>query len=162
MEICARRSSQILEELNFSLFLSSNFKINGQFGFRQRNDLLQSLNLTVSYPFHFVFESFFEGRPSRHLLSKSVRLDPFIEYTFIPSILNGISKRIQIHHHSASSSLSLVSQLESPTRIKKYARLYKFTKSEDTEIIWITTVCSYFILILLGGAYRSCALKISE
>ena len=29
----APHSSEILEEMNFSLFLSSNFKMNGQFGF---------------------------------------------------------------------------------------------------------------------------------
>ena len=52
-------SSKILVELNFSLFLSPNFKMNGQFGFGQRNDPIQSLNPTVSYPFHFVLESFF-------------------------------------------------------------------------------------------------------
>ena len=82
----APHSSQILEELSFSLFLSSNYKMNRQFGFEQRNDPFQSLNLTVSYPLHFVLESFFHGRLSPHLLSKSVRLDHFMEYTFIPSI----------------------------------------------------------------------------
>ena len=79
-------SSQTLQELIFSLFLSSNFKTNEQFGFGQRSDTLQSLNLTVSYPLYFVLESFFYGCPSHHLLRKSVRLDPFMEYTFIPSI----------------------------------------------------------------------------
>ena len=75
----APHSSQILEELSFSLFLSSNYKMNRQFGFGQRNDPLQPLILTVWYPLHFVFESFFHGRPSSYLLSKSVRLDPFME-----------------------------------------------------------------------------------
>ena len=139
----APHSSQILEGLNFSLFLSSSFKMNGQFGFGQRNDLLQSLNLTVSYLLHFVLESFFHDPPSRHLFSKSVRLNPFMEYAFIPSISNGIS--ITFWHSIfsqvlspqtlcpckstiivTSSSLSLVSQLESSTRIKKYVRLYKW------------------------------------
>ena len=61
-----------------------------------------------------------------------------------------------------SSSLLLVSQLESPTRIKKYVWLYKWTDSEDIGIIQISTLCAYLILILLGGAYWRCVLKISE
>ena len=161
----APHSSQTFEELNFSLFLSTNFKRNGQLGFGQRNDPLQSLNLTVSYPLHFVLESFLQGRPSQHL-SKSVRLDPFMEYTFTQSILNGISITFWRSIFSqllspqtlfsskstiivTSSSLSLVSKLESPTRIKKYVRLYKWTDSEDTGIIRIST-------------YWRCVLKVSE
>ena len=174
----APHNSQILEELNFSLFLSTNFKMNGQLGFWQHNDPLQSLNLTVSYPLLFVLESFLQGRPSQHL-SKSVRLDPFMEYTFIQSILNGISITFWRSIFSqllspqtlfpckstiivTSSSLSLVSKLESPTRIKKYVRLYKWTDSEDTGIIRISTLCSCLILILLGGTYWRCVLKVSK
>ena len=89
--------------------------------------------------FHFVLESFFHGRPSRHLLSKSLRLDPFMEYTFISSISNGISSNFCRSIFSqllspqtlcpcksiiivTSSSLSLVSQLESPTRMRNMYR----------------------------------------
>ena len=172
----ALHSSQILGELNFCLFLSSNFKMNGKFGFVQRNGPLQSLHLTVPYPLQFFLESFFHGRLSRHLLSKSAQLDPFMEYTFIPSISNDISITFRRSIFSqvfspknlcpcksniivVSSSLSLVLQLESPTRIKKYVRLYKWTDSEDTEIIRISTLWVYLILILLGGAYWRRRLK---
>ena len=122
---------------------------------------------------------FFHRRPSRHLLSKSVRLDPFMEYTFIPSISNGISITFRHSIFSqvlspqtlcpykstitvTSSSLSLVLQLESPTSIKKYVWLYKWMDSEDTGIIRISTLSSYSILVLLGGTYWRCALKINE
>ena len=116
--------------------------MNRQFGFGQPNDPLQSLNLTVSYPLHFVLESFFQGRSSPHLLSKFVWLDHFMKYTFIPSISNGISITFwgsilsQILSPQTlcpckstiivtSSSLSFVLQMESFTRIKKYVPLYK-------------------------------------
>ena len=140
---------------------------------------LQSMNLTVSYPVHFALESFFHGRPSRYLLIKSVQLVSFIEYTFILVLSNGILITFWRSIFSkvlspqtlypckstiivTSSSLSLVSQLESPTRIRKYVRLYKWTDSEDTIIIGISTLCTYLIVILLGGAYCRCALKMSE
>ena len=61
-----------------------------------------------------------------------------------------------------SSSLSLLLQLESPTKMRKYVWLCKWTDSEDTGIIRIGTLCSYLILILLEGTYWRCALKISE
>ena len=124
----------------------------------------------MSCSLHFALESFFHVRPSRHRLSKSVRLDLFMKYTFIPSVSNGIliifwrsifsqvlSPQTLCTCKStitvAPSSLSFLLQLESPTRIKKYVRLDKRMDSEDTGINQITNFCSYLLSILLGGAY---------
>ena len=97
----APHSSQILEELNFSLFLSSNFKMNGQFGFGQRNHPY----LTVSYPLHFVLESFsMVVHLDIFLVSHSVNikryLDHFRGFDIFSSTFSTDFMSLQIHHHS--------------------------------------------------------------
>ena len=122
----------------------------------------------MSYPLHFVLESFFHGLPSRHLLSKSVRLHPFMEYTtndisitfWRPIFSQVLSPENFCLCKSTiivtSSSLLLVPQLESPIRIQKYVPLYNWTDLDDTGIIQISNLCFYLILNLLGGAYWGC------
>ena len=113
----ALHSSKTLVELNFTLFLSPNFKMNGQFGFGQRNDPIQSLNLTVSYPFHFVLESFFPWSSIStfsqlvctigsfygicfHSTNVKRYVDYFLVFGIFPNTFPTDFMSLQIHHHS--------------------------------------------------------------